>query len=53
MRGQHQNSKAGLEKGRASQQFAKGKISGGQKAAADARANRKIGHTFHSHKGSK
>lgn len=41
-------SHAGLEKGRATQQYARGKITGGQKAAIDARANRTIGHTFHS-----
>lgn len=42
---------AGLAKGRATQQFAKGRLSSGQKAAIDAKANRVIGHTFHSHKG--
>lgn len=44
---------AGLAKGRAAQMFEKGKISSGQKAAIDAKANREIGHTFHSHKGTK
>lgn len=39
---------AGLAKGRAAQMHAKGLISTGQKAAIDAKANRTIGHTFHS-----
>lgn len=42
---------AALAKGRATQAYARGKIHGGQKAAIDAKANRVIGHTFHSHKG--
>lgn len=42
---------AGLAKGRAAQQYARGAISSGEKSAIDARANRVIGHTFHSHKG--
>lgn len=42
---------AALAKGRATQQYAKGNITGGQKAAIDAKANRTIGHTFHSIKG--
>lgn len=41
-------SHAGLAKGRAAQMYARGKLSGGQKAAIDAKANRVIGHTFHS-----
>lgn len=44
-------SHAGLAKGRAAQQFAKGSLSSGQKAAIDAKANRVIGHTFHTIKG--
>lgn len=44
---------AALAKGRAAQQAARGTITGGQKAAIDAKANRVIGHTFHSHKGTK
>lgn len=44
---------AGLAKGRASMMYEKGRITGGQKAAIDSKANREIGHTFHSHKGSK
>lgn len=44
---------AGLAKGRATQQYARGKLSSGQKAAIDAKANREIGHTFHTHKGTK
>lgn len=39
---------AALAKGRATQQYARGKLTGGQKAAIDAKANRTIGHTFHS-----
>lgn len=42
---------AGLAKGRASQQYERGLLSSGQKAAIDAKANRVIGHTFHTHKG--
>lgn len=41
-------SHAGLAKGRAAQMHARGVISTGQKAAIDAKANRVIGHTFHS-----
>lgn len=41
-------SHAGLAKGRAAQMYNKGKISAGTKAAIDAKANRVIGHTFHS-----
>lgn len=44
---------AGLAKGRASQQYARGSISGGKKAAVDAKANRTIGKTFHTHGGTK
>lgn len=44
-------SHAGLAKGRAAQMHARGVISTGQKAAIDAKANRVIGHTFHSIKG--
>jgi hypothetical protein len=44
---------AGLSKGRATQQFARGKMTSGTKAATDAKANRDIGHTFHSIKGQK
>lgn len=39
---------AGLAKGRATQQFARGTLSSGKKAVIDATANRVIGHTFHS-----
>jgi hypothetical protein len=41
-------SHAGLAKGRATQQHARGSISTGEKAAIHAKANRVIGHTFHS-----
>lgn len=44
---------AALAKGRATQQYEKGQLSSGKKAAIDAKANRVIGHTFHSHKGTK
>lgn len=44
---------AGLAKGRAAQMHARGVISTGQKAAIDAKANRVIGHTFHSIKAKK
>lgn len=47
----NEKSHAGLAKGRATQQFARGTISSGKKAAIDAHANRVIGHTFHSIKG--
>lgn len=47
------NSHAGLAKGRATQQYGRGTMTGTLKAAVDAKANRAIGHTFHSHKGSK
>lgn len=40
-------SHAGLAKGRAAQQYARGNLSSGQKASIDAKANRVIGHTFH------
>lgn len=42
---------ARLAKGRATQMYAKAKISGHAKAAVDAKANRVIGHSFHSHNG--
>lgn len=42
---------ARLAKGRATQMFEKGKLSGAQKSKIDAKANRVIGHSFHSHKG--
>jgi hypothetical protein len=42
---------ARLAKGRATQMYAKAKISGNAKAAVDAKANSVIGHSFHSHKG--
>lgn len=48
-----QSRNAGLEKGRATQAHSKGKISSGELAATHARANRAIGHTFHSHRGTK
>lgn len=44
---------AALAKGRATQQYARGNLSSGQKAAIDAKANRVIGHTFHTHRGTK
>lgn len=44
---------AGLAKGRATQQYARGTMTSGKKAATDAEANRQIGHTFHSLKGKK
>ena len=40
-------SHAGLAKGRAAQQFNRGNLSSGMKAAIDAKANRVIGHPFH------
>lgn len=46
-------SHAGLAKGRAAQQAARGTITSGQKAQIDAKANRFLGHTFHSIKGTK
>lgn len=42
---------AGLAKGRATQQLAKGRINAGNKNVIDTKANRVIGHTFHSIKG--
>lgn len=43
----------GLAKGRATQAHAKGKMSTGEKVRIHAQADRAIGHTFHSHKGTK
>jgi hypothetical protein len=43
--------KAGADKGRATQQHARGTMSSGKRAAEHAKANRALGHTFHSIKG--
>lgn len=45
------NKLAGLAKGRATQQYSRGTMTGVKKAAIDAQANRTIGHSFHSYKG--
>ena len=42
---------AALEKGRATQDLAKGKIKQREKIAIETRANRVLGKTFHTHKG--
>jgi hypothetical protein len=44
---------AGAAKGRATQAHARGKISSGERARIHAQADRAIGHTFHSHRGTK
>lgn len=49
----NENRVAGLAKGRATQAHAQGKISTGEKSKIHAQADRAIGHTFHSHKGTK
>lgn len=46
-----EKSHAGLMKGRATIDHAKGKISDAEKANIHAKANRMIGHTFHTTKG--
>jgi hypothetical protein len=42
---------AGGNKGRATQQHSRGTMSSGKRAAEHAKANRALGHTFHSIKG--
>lgn len=42
---------AAADKGRATQEYARGKIHGGERARRHAAADRVIGHTFHSVKG--
>lgn len=42
---------AALSKGRATQAYNRGEIHAGQRTAAHTQADRAIGHTFHSHKG--
>lgn len=44
---------AALAKGRATQAYEKGKISTGQRAKIHSESDRAIGHTFHSHKGTR
>lgn len=47
----HEKRCAALEKGRATQDLAKGKIREHEKNLIEAKANRVIGKTFHTHKG--
>lgn len=44
---------AAAAKGRATQAHARGQISSGERARIHAQSDRAIGHTFHSHKGTK
>jgi hypothetical protein len=46
-----QRQMAGGNKGRATQQHSRGTMSSGKRAAEHAKANRALGHTFHSIKG--
>jgi hypothetical protein len=45
--------KAGGNKGRATQQHKRGTMSSGTKAKVQQQSDRALGHTFHSHKGTK
>lgn len=47
-----QRQSAGGNKGRATQQHARGTMTSGEKAKTHSQADRQLGHTFHSHKGS-
>lgn len=44
---------AALAKGRATQAYNRGEIHAGARTVAHTQADRTIGHTFHSHKGTK
>lgn len=44
---------ATLAKGRATQQFNRGNLSSGERAQINAAADRTLGRTFHTHRGSK
>lgn len=49
----NENRNHGLAKGRATQAYMRGKMSTGEKAKVHMQADRAIGHTFHSHRGTK